>query len=212
MELNGMRRAYRLGSLTENDLSSDPMTLFQAWLEHASADGAIEPNAMALATVDANGQPNVRYVLLKGADADGFTFFSNYQSRKGHDLDAQPKAGLAFWWPALERQVRVEGTVAKITAAESDAYFHSRPYGSQIGAAASPQSRPLASREELAALAEELRHRYPEGQVVPRPKEWGGYRLRAERMEFWQGRDDRLHDRFEYRRDGAKWRIRRLAP
>lgn len=207
-----MRRAYRLGSLSESDLAPDPMTLFQAWLEHALETAMVEPNAMALATVDPDGQPNVRYVLLKGTDAGGFTFFSNYQSRKGHDLAAQPKAGLAFWWPALERQVRAEGTVIRLPTAESDAYFHSRPYGSQIGAAASPQSQPLSSRDELVAFAEELRRRYPEGQPVPRPPAWGGYRLRPERMEFWQGRDDRLHDRFEYQLEGGAWQIRRLAP
>ena len=207
-----MRRAYQLGSLSESDLTPDPMTLFQTWLEHALDTGMVEPNAMALATVDPDGQPNVRYVLLKGADADGFTFFSNYHSRKGRDLAAEPKAGLAFWWPALERQVRVEGTVSKLPPADSDAYFHSRPYGSQVGAAASPQSQPLSSRNELVSLAEELRRRYPQGQPVPRPAGWGGYRLRPVRMEFWQGRDDRLHDRFEYQREGAAWQVRRLAP
>ncbi len=207
-----MRRAYRLDSLSESDLAPDPMTLFQAWLERALETAMVEPNAVALATVDPDGQPSVRYVLLKGADADGFTFFTNYQSRKGHDLAAQPKAGLAFWWPVLERQVRVEGTVGKLPAAESDAYFHSRPYGSQIGAAASPQSQAVANRDELVALAQDLRHRYPEGQPVPRPPQWGGYRLHPQRMEFWQGRDDRLHDRFEYQREGTGWRVRRLAP
>lgn len=212
MELDGMRRAYRLSSLNKSDLPTDPMTLFETWLERALDTKIVEPNAMALATVGTDGQPSVRYVLLKGSDPGGFTFFSNYGSRKGVDLAAQPKAALAFWWPSLERQVRVEGTVQKLPAAESDRYFHSRPYGSQIGSAASPQSQPIESREELARLVNDMRQSYPEGETVPRPPQWGGYRLRPERMEFWQGRDDRLHDRFEYQLEAGGWRLRRLAP
>jgi len=210
MSYREMRRAYRQGSLDERDLTPDPLELFRAWMERARSV-ELEPNAMALATVGADGQPRVRFVLLKELDADGFVFFTNYASRKGRNLAEVPRASLAFWWPLLERQVRVDGAVERLAPAASDAYFASRPYGSQIGAWASPQSEPIAGREALAREAERLRARYPEGQV-PRPEAWGGYRLGPTRMEFWQGRDDRLHDRFEYLLDEDGWRYRRLAP
>jgi pyridoxamine 5'-phosphate oxidase len=170
-----------------------------------------EPTSMALATADAEGRPSVRMVLLKGLASDGFRFFTNYESRKGRDLAANPQAALCLWWDRLERQVRAEGRVERLSREDSERYFRSRPRGSQIGASASPQSRPLADRFELEKRVAELEARHPE-EDLPLPDFWGGYLLIPERVELWQGRESRLHDRFEYRREGAGWRIVRLAP
>ncbi len=211
MSYEEMRRAYRLGSLTEQDLAPDPLELFRTWMERATESAEIEPNAMALATVGTDGQPRVRFVLLKDATHEGFVFFTNYESRKGHDIDEVPRASVAFWWPLLERQVRADGAVSRLPPEASDAYFASRPYGSQIGAWASRQSEPVDGHDQLAREAALYRERFPEGSV-PRPEHWGGYLLRPERMEFWQGRDDRLHDRFEYRLVEDGWRSQRLSP
>lgn len=210
-EIAALRVEYRKRSLSEDHVHPDPIRQFTTWLQEAIAAGALEPTAMALATC-ADNAPSVRMVLLKGVDAEGFVFFTNYQSRKARELEAVPhRAALAFYWAELERQVRVEGLVTRTSAAESDAYFDSRPVQSRIGAAVSPQSRPIASRAELEQRMRELAARYPDGNI-PRPAEWGGYRLMPEVIEFWQGRPSRLHDRIEYRRVGGEWRIGRLAP
>lgn len=189
----------------------DPLELFQRWFADVERAGVEMPEAMALATATADGAPSVRMVLLKGADADGFTFFTNYESRKAGELEQNPRAALCFHWKELDRQVRVTGTVTRVSEEESLAYFRSRPEGSRVGAWASRQSRPLASREELLAQVDEVRARFEESDV-PLPPFWGGYRVRPERIEFWQGRPDRLHDRFAFDRVDGGWTVVRLYP
>jgi pyridoxamine 5'-phosphate oxidase len=212
VDLARLRTEYQQRSLSEQDVDPDPIRQFQLWLSEAIGAQAHEPNAMTLATCTRDGVPSARTVLLKGIDEAGFVFATNYRSPKGVELEANPRAALVFFWPTLERQVRVEGEVQKTSAEESDAIFHVRPPGSQVGAAASPQSQPVASRQALEEQFEMIRKRYPDGNV-PRPPHWGGYRLRPRRIEFWQGRPNRLHDRIDYQRDGASnWTIRRLAP
>ena len=192
--------------LNEADLNPDPLRQFESWFDAAREAGVRAPEAMALATATPEGAPSARMVLLKGADERGFAFFTSYESRKGSELEANPRAALLFYWEPLGRQVRVEGTIERAPAKESDAYFASRAPGSRAGAAASRQSRPLAERSELDRAVAEL------GDDVPRPEWWGGYRLRPERYEFWQHRENRLHDRFRYEREGSGWRIQRLYP
>lgn len=211
MSYEHLRRDYERGELNGEQLTQDPLALFHQWLEAAVEADEIEPNAMALATVGADGQPRVRFVLLKDATDEGFVFFTNYESRKGLDLAEAPRASLAFWWPRLERQVRVDGAAAELDAAASDAYFASRPHGSQIGAWASRQGQPIDDREVLVEAVKGVEERYA-GVAVPRPPYWGGYVIKPHRMEFWQGRNDRLHDRFEYRLQADGWSSRRLAP
>jgi len=196
--------------LLEADLLPDPLAQFQRWLDDARTAGMIHPTAMTLATVDADGRPSARVVLLKGLD-QGFCFYTHYDSRKARALAAHPRAALTFWWDRLERSVRVEGVVEKLSREMSERYFHSRPRGSQIGALTSHQSRVVANRAELETRLAENAARYPEGEV-PYPRDWGGYRLRPQRIEFWQGRDNRVHDRLVYRRDGGNWRVERLEP
>src|SRR5690554_1496367 len=211
MSLQEMRRAYRRGELDLKDLDADPVRQFMIWLNEAVLAGELEPNAMALGTVGDDGQPRVRFVLLKSAEQDGFVFFSNYESRKGRDLAAVPRASLAFWWPITERQVRVDGRVSRLSPGRSDAYFASRPHGSQLSTWAARQGEPVEDRAVLLEAAARAADEYAPGHV-PRPPYWGGYVLTPERMEFWQGRDDRLHDRFEYRRSETGWSVRRLSP
>jgi pyridoxamine 5'-phosphate oxidase len=196
--------------LRRADLDPDPLRQFAAWYARA-ADAVDTPEAVVLATATAAGAPSARMVLLKGFDGRGFVIYTNYFSRKGQEIAQNPRAALLFHWAPLGRQVRVEGVVHRIDAAESDAYFRTRPPGSRLSAAASPQSRPVARREVLEAAVAELASRHPDGDV-PRPDEWGGLRLVASRFEFWQHGDDRLHDRFRYHREGELWTVERLAP
>jgi pyridoxamine 5'-phosphate oxidase len=208
-----IRREYHRAALTEADVDPDPMRQFDRWLSEAMRAELPEPTAMTLATADADGLPSARIVLLKGVGPEGFTFFTNYESRKGTDLAARPDAAMLFHWVELERQVRIEGQVAKVPAAESDLYFASRPELSRVGAWASPQSRVIPDRawleREFATAQERVA---ATGAHVPRPEHWGGYRLVPTTLEFWQGRRSRLHDRIRYRREDAQWRIERLAP
>jgi pyridoxamine 5'-phosphate oxidase len=214
MTLAELRRHYRLETLNKADLEADPIRQFESWLNDAVNAQTLEPNAMTLATADASGKPSARTVLLKGLDARGFVFYTNYESRKARELDANPYAALVFNWLLLERQVRVEGSVVKVSREESEAYFKSRPLGSRLGAWASRQSRVIAGHEVLQEELARLKARYPDGEV-PLPPFWGGYRLRPVTIEFWQGRPDRLHDRFRYSRQGdadGDWTLARLAP
>lgn len=197
--------------LTTSDLDPDPVRQFAAWLEHARHAGVHEPEAMALATASADAAPSARMVLLRGFGPAGFDLYTNYESRKAGELDANPRAALVFHWDSVGRQIRIEGSVSRIGGAESDAYFAGRPRGSQIGAWASAQSTPLGSRAELEDRVAQLTERF-DGRPVPRPPGWGGYRLRPAAYEFWQHGGDRLHDRFHYQPDGPGWRITRLSP
>jgi pyridoxamine 5'-phosphate oxidase len=199
-------------ALDESMLPADPMVLFEHWMADVVSAGLPEPTAMVLATVSAEQRPRARMVLLKSAGPDGFTFYTNRASRKASDLAEVPRACLLFPWHALRRQVIIEGDVQPLTTAESEPYFHSRPRGSQLGAWASRQSTVLAARVELEARYAELERRWPDGTQVPMPDFWGGYRVMPERMEFWQGRPSRLHDRFRYTRRGPSWSYSRLAP
>jgi pyridoxamine 5'-phosphate oxidase len=210
--LNEKQTTYSDMTLDEATIDRDPFVLFRSWFDEAIASGVHLPEAMTLATATRAGKPSARLVLLKQVDERGFVFYTNYHSRKAAELDANPQASLVFYWPQFERQVRVEGTVEKISPAESDAYFKTRPHDSQIGALASPQSQVIPSREYLEQQANELEQFY-EGREVKRPSHWGGYRLRPERIEFWKGRPSRLHDRIVYERDADNiWTIKRLAP
>ena len=197
--------------LRRNDLDPDPLRQFQAWYEAAVAADASRPDAVALATTTPDGRPSVRIVLLKSADSSGFVFYSGYESRKGRELEANPRAALCFYWHELGRQARVEGTVERVPTEDSDAYFATRPSGSQLSASASRQSEVVAGRRELEKAVEALRARSGEG-ALSRPETWGGYAVLPETYEFWQHREDRLHDRFRYRRDGDSWVIERLSP
>ena len=212
--LADLRQDYRQDSLRRDAMAPEPFAQFRTWFAQAQQSGIVEPTAMTLATVDpATGQPSSRVVLLKGLDALGFTFFTNHQSRKGQELLAQPRAALGFFWKELERQVNVRGTVEPVTRQESEAYFHSRPRTSQLGAHASAQSAPIPGRTWLEEEFAALEKRYPEGTLIPLPSNWGGYRLLPEAIEFWQGRPSRLHDRICYTlNQTGEWRLDRLSP
>ena len=206
-----LRRNYTRDGLVEDQAPDEPLSLFATWFEQAVTIESTEANAMMLATVDAGGQPHLRTLLLKGVDDRGFVFFTNYQSAKGEQLKARPQAAMTFWWHDLERQVRIEGEVEQVSVEESDAYYHSRPVGSRLGAWASPQSQVIAGREVLERNLSELEQRYVD-EPPQRPVHWGGYRLKPQLIEFWQGRPSRLHDRLLYRLNNGQWQRERLAP
>jgi pyridoxamine 5'-phosphate oxidase len=210
-DIANLRTEYKMEVLDERDVKADAIEQFSLWWNEALNSDIYEVNAMTLATADKSGRPLARIVLLKDYNADGFVFFTNYESRKGNDLAQNPAACLLFFWKELERQVRIEGVVEKIDAAESDAYFHSRPEGSRIGAWTSPQSQPIANRSFLENRYLELTEQYKEKEI-PRPPHWGGYIVKPQKIEFWQGRISRLHDRILYTKHENGWKIERLAP
>src|ERR671937_433720 len=210
MKIADLRQEYMRAGLGEADADRDPIRQFERWFEDGLRARLPLPNAMTLATISAQGAPSARVVLLKGIENGGFTFYTNYRSRKARELEAHGAACLLFMWSELERQVRIDGRIERVSAAESDAYYASRPLGARLSAWASPQSQPVASRATLEAAMAEARARY--GETPPRPEHWGGYRVLPTEFEFWQGRADRLHDRLLYSREGGDWRIVRLAP
>jgi pyridoxamine 5'-phosphate oxidase len=213
MSAADMRKDYTQRGLSESDLDPDPIAQFARWFEQAVSAGLPEPNAMTLATATRAGRPAARMVLLKSYDPRGFVFYSHYEGRKGGELAENPWAALVFFWPELERQIRIEGRVEQVAAAESDAYFASRPRGSQLGAWASPQSAVLADREGLDRRVREVERRFANQKVVPRPPNWGGYRVVPHTVEFWQGQPSRLHDRLCFtRHNDGTWLLQRLAP
>ena len=212
MKLSDIRREYARAGLTESAVAADPIEQLRRWLDEAAAADPHDFTSMVLATADRTGKPSARVVLLKGLDARGLVFYSSYESRKAREMEENRQAALVFYWEPFERQVRVEGTVERTTREESEKYFHSRPRRSQVGATISPQSTVIGGREELERKVAEMEERLA-GAEVPLPERWGGYRVRPETVEFWQGRRDRLHDRLVYRRQpGDGWRIERLAP
>lgn len=212
MDLSDLRQSYSKSSFGEEDLLESPIAQFEQWFREAEKCELEEPNAMCLATADAVGQPTTRIVLLKDFSEKGLTFYTNYESRKSEQIQANPKAAANFLWLPLQRQVNVVGSVERISKAESLKYFLSRPFGSQLGAWASPQSKAITSRSILEAKLDQLKHKFADGKV-PLPDNWGGYRIVPESIEFWQGRQNRLHDRFIFRsRDTGEWSVERLAP
>lgn len=206
-----IRKDYKQHALNESDVAADPFIQFEHWWNEAVTSEIDEVNAMTLATATKTGVPSARIVLLKGYDAQGFVFFTNYHSHKGQELEENPQAALVFFWKELERQIRIEGAVEKISTKESDDYFYSRPEGSRIGAWASPQSSVIPDRNVIEANVVKYTHEFS-GQTIPRPEHWGGYRVKPTVIEFWQGRSSRLHDRFKYSKTADGWKVERLAP
>lgn len=210
--IRDLRKEYTQAELSEQEVDVSPFQQFENWMNEAIKAKINEPNAMHLATISTNGRPAGRIVLLREVNQAGFVFFTNYDSKKGQDLAANPVAALTFFWPELERQIRIEGGIEKISPAESDAYFYSRPRGNRLGAWASPQSEVIVDRAELDRLTAVMDARFPGDAPIPRPSHWGGYRVVADSIEFWQGRASRLHDRIRYALKGQTWTIERLAP
>lgn len=211
-DLASLRKEYSKAALDAQSVSQDPISQFTKWFEEAEAAKVPEPNAMNLATVNENGRPASRIVLLKGIENYKFVFYTNYQSRKGKELDQNPACSLTFFWPELERQVRVEGVASRIDEKRSEKYFQSRPRGSQIGAWASPQSSIISDRSLLEERARQIEAKYKGEELLPKPNQWGGYEIDPLMIEFWQGRTSRLHDRILYTKDERGWNINRLAP
>ncbi len=208
-----IRKDYKLRSLDESDVAGDPIDQFTRWWDEAIKSNIDEVNAMTLATATKTGMPSARIVLLKGYDANGFVFFTNYESQKGKELAENPQAALVFFWKELERQVRIDGIIEKVAAIESDAYFQSRPAGSRIGAWASPQSKQISGREVIENNYRVFEEKFPDPEAIPRPLHWGGYIVKPHTIEFWQGRSSRMHDRIQYKIEaGNQWAIQRLAP
>ena len=210
-DVAGIRREYKKQQLDESDIFQSPFDQFEAWMEQALNSDLVEPTAMTLATASSDGYPTARTVLLKKYDEQGYVFYTNYSSRKGAQLDQNPRACLLFFWPELERQIRIEGHIEKEDREQSEAYFNSRPFKSRVAALVSQQSSPVKSRKQLEEEFEALKEKYEDGEV-PLPDDWGGYRLKPVRFEFWQGRRSRMHDRIEYELQQNDWIIRRLAP
>lgn len=211
MSIASLRREYARARLDEASVNPDPLVEFARWFDEALRAQVLEPNAMTLATATSDGAPSARTVLLKGFDQRGFVFFTDYRSRKGGELDHNPRAALVFYWGELERQVRITGTVERTSVQESEAYFQTRPLGSRLGAWVSHQSSVIPSREPLESGLRAIKERFSRDEV-PLPPHWGGYRVRPQEIEFWQGRENRLHDRIRYVRDGERWRVERLSP
>ena len=210
MDIAALRKEYTFAGLRRRDLHPDPLQQFNNWFQQALSAQVPEANAMTLATVDAQGQPSSRIVLLKAVDSRGFSFYTNYQSRKGRELEVNPKAALTFFWAGLERQICVRGSCTKLSAQESEIYYKSRPIGNRLGAWVSNQSSMIPNREYLEKRLEEIQARF--GENPPLPEYWGGYVLSPETVDFWQGRPNRLHDRFLYARTGQEWKLERLGP
>jgi pyridoxamine 5'-phosphate oxidase len=211
-DLGSLRNEYSKAALDVQSVSQDPINQFTKWFEEAIAAKVPEPNAMNLATVNENGRPASRIVLLKGIENYKFVLYTNYQSRKGKELDQNPACSLTFFWPELERQVRVEGVASRIDEKRSEKYFQSRPRGSQVGAWASPQSSVISDRALLEERAKQIEAKYKGEEILPKPNQWGGYEIDPLMVEFWQGRPSRLHDRILYTKDESGWKINRLAP
>jgi pyridoxamine 5'-phosphate oxidase len=209
--ISDIRKTYSAGALNESDVLTNPLEQFKVWLQQAIEAGTLEPTAMTLATADKKGRPSARTVLLKNVDEQGFVFYTNYESRKANDITENPQAALLFFWDRLERQVRIEGRINKVSREQSETYFKSRPYGSQLGAWVSQQSSVITSREVLEEKVRDLENKFSEGHV-PLPEFWGGYLLTPDSIEFWQGRPSRLHDRLRYSKISNNWKIERLSP
>lgn len=211
-DIAAIRQDYVLGNLSESDVDHDPVRQFKRWFDEAVHSEVIEPNAMVLSTVSADHMPSSRVVLMKDIVDEGLVFFTNYESRKGEEMRANPHASLLFFWPELQRQVRIEGVIDFVNESDSEEYFQSRPKGSRLGAIASPQSQEIPNRHYLEVKVEELARQYEDSDFVPRPIHWGGYLLKPIYFEFWQGRASRLHDRIVYKKIADSWKITRLAP